>query len=154
MEKVKNGVVEEKKIQYTDSHLMYGQDYIEESTYEQGKLIKQVNRDGWRHNALGEEVTETTLFDENEKPLEVRAEDTNGTLRYVKRYKDGKLDGLSEFYNEEGGLKMQAPYKQGSLDGAVKKIGKDGKESVTTYRKGMPLGANLSVVYDKVFRER
>ena len=37
----------------------------------------------------------------------------NGQLRYKVNYKDGKLDGLWEYFNEDGSLKKTDTYKNG-----------------------------------------
>ena len=65
--------------------------------------------------------------------------DENGQLYSKINYKDGKKDGLSEFYMENGQLVVKSNYKDGELDGLLewyfwdgsivdKKNYKDGKE--------------------------
>jgi len=52
----------------------------------------------------------------------------NGQLNYKSNYKDGKEDGLIEWYYENGKLEMKSNYKDGKEDGLTEWYDKDGKK--------------------------
>ena len=51
----------------------------------------------------------------------------NGQLQYKDNFKDGNRDGLSEFYYENGQLQRKANYKDGELDGLEESYYKNGQ---------------------------
>ena len=52
---------------------------------------------------------------------------SNGQLREKKTYKDGKKDGVYEWYFENGQLEEKGTYKDGVADGAVERYYENGQ---------------------------
>ena len=55
-------------------------------------------------------------------------------------YKDGKLEGLSKSYYENGNLESEQSYRNGRLDGGAKAYHPNGKlQFAFQYRKDVPV---------------
>lgn len=73
----------------------------------------------------------------------------NGKVMKKYQMKDGKVDGLYEFYNESGNLVSSQMIKDGVPNGPMTTFyGNGNRESVTNFRDGLPEGERISYYPD------
>ena len=62
----------------------------------------------------------------------------NGSLKYKRNYKDEKRDGLFEWYHDNGQLREKTTFKDGNIDGLLKYYDEDGQLlSKKNYKDGV-----------------
>lgn len=72
------------------------------------------------------------------------------TCRFKKLYKDGRLNGRSEFYYDNGKLESIEPYKDGELHGVVTRYYNNGKiRSRIHFVDGMRGGDKGEMFWDR-----
>lgn len=74
----------------------------------------------------------------------------NKSLRYKKRYKDGLLDGMCEFWYPNGKLESQVPYRNGQINGIVCRYHENGQlKARIPIRNGLRGGSSGEFFWDK-----
>lgn len=69
---------------------------------------------------------------------------------YLKQYKDGRLDGISKFFYDNGKLESVEPYKNGELDGTVIRYYENGQKKASfSIKNGMRGGRAAEFFWDE-----